>query len=58
MLIVTLEITWFSYNVFTILNTLHIVITTLVMLLLFALSNDSLLPNNCIITNVSFIDAT
>ena len=31
---------------------------TLVMLLLFAVSNDSLLPNNCIMTNVSFIDAT
>ena len=58
MLTVTPVTTWFFYNVFTILNILLFVMMTLVMLLLFVVSNDSLLPSNCIITNVSYIDAT
>ena len=46
-------VTKFNNNVSTVLNTLHIVMMTLMMFLLFAVSNYTLLPNNCIMTNFS-----
>ena len=56
MLTVTPVTISFSYSAFTVLDIVLIVMMTVAMFLLFVVSNDALLPNNCIITNVSFTD--